>query len=61
MATKSLYEQIVDRFTEKLRRKESMDNDIVDSLKAALVSGKIKKADILKALKKEEKYENSGT
>ena len=61
MATKSLFEQIVDKFTEKLRREESIDNYVVDSLKATLASGKIKKTDILKALKKEVKHENSGT
>jgi len=61
MVTKSLYEQIVDKFAEKLRREGSIDNEVVDSLKAALVSGKIKKIDILKALKKEVKHENSGT
>lgn len=61
MAAKSLYEQIIDKFTEKLRQKESIDNEVVDSLKEALASGKIKKADILKALKKEVKNEDSGT
>lgn len=61
MVTKSLYEQIVDKFTEKLRREESIGNDVIDSLKAALASKKIRKEHILKALKKEVKHENSGT
>lgn len=59
MATKSISEQIIDEFIEELSQNSSMPKYSLDSLKKLLIAGKLKKEDIVKLLREEEKHENS--
>ena len=58
MAEKSLAEQIVDEFVENVAKTEVIDEKRLGKLKTVLNSEKYKKADILEAIKEEDRDEN---
>lgn len=58
MAEKSISEQIIDDFMEKVSVSKILPNDQQKALKETLKSDKVKKADILIAIKEDDKNEN---
>lgn len=54
MAEKSISEQIVIEFIDKVAKSEIVDADRLEKLKDVLNSDKPKKADIIKAISKED-------
>jgi len=59
MAEKSIPEQIIDDFLEKITQKKILDKEKIADLKDVLSSEQPKKADILKAIKEDHKNENT--
>jgi len=58
MATKSVSQQIIDEFISELSKAKTLEQPRLELLKDLLSSGKFKKDDITKLLKKEEENEN---
>ena len=58
MAEKSISDQIIDDFIEKVSVSKILSNDRQKALRETLKLDKVKKADILKAIKEDDKNEN---
>ena len=53
MATKSVPQQIYDKFISELSKDSSISEELTESLRKLLESGNVKKGDIVELLKKE--------
>lgn len=60
MTTKSIPEQVVDEFIGQLLSEGVLGEDILGSLKAQLLSGTIRKDEIIKLLEKDVENDNPG-